>query len=118
MVGPLGAALPDVYTWARHQATKALEAAAEEEPQAITEVVPDLVELLIAFEGLPDGLDFTTTHEVEGYVRNAFAALEAVAEVDPESVLAAFESRGGIDSVEVPGWSDRLSELGTTLESR
>jgi len=99
VVGPLGAALPDVYTWARHQATKALEAAAGEEPQAITDVV-------------------TTTHEVEGYVRNAFAALEAVAEVDPESVLAAFESRGGIDSVEVPGWSDRLSELGTTLESR
>lgn len=117
VAGPLGAALPDVYTWARRQAAMALETAAEEDPRAIRDAVPALVALLVAFDGVPDDdLDWTTKHEIEGSVKAAFGVLERVAEADPESVLAAFEPHGGIESVTVPGRSSRLSALEATLD--
>ena len=66
---------------------------------------------------MPDDLDWTTKHELEGSVDAAFGALETVAAEDPEGVLTAFEAHGGIESVAVPGWSDRLSDLRATLEA-
>ena len=91
----------------------ALEAAAEENPQAIHDVIPDLVAFLVAFDGLPDDDDrhWTATEAVRDYVGYALLALETVAEREPDLVLATFEPHGGIESVTVPGWSDRLSEL-------
>ena len=117
VAGSLGAALPNVYLWARRQAEIALEAAAEEDPQTVRDAVPDLVALLVAFDGVPDGSHFVTRHEIRDYVRYTFMVLEAVAESEPEPVLAAFESHGGIESVEIPGWSNRLSDLKATLEA-
>ncbi|WP_207592872.1 hypothetical protein [Halomontanus rarus] len=116
---PLATALPNVYPWARYQGAMALETAAEEDPQAIRDVVSELVALLVAFDGLPDDddLPWTTTRELNGSVRYAFMVLESVAETDPESVLVAFGSHGGIESVEVPGWSNRLSNLEATLDA-
>jgi len=115
---PLAAALPNVYTWARRQTATALETAAEEDPQAIRDVVSDLVALLVEFDGLPDDdLDWTTKHEIKESIKDAFRVLETVAEEDPESVQAAFEPHGGIESVAVPGWSSRLSDLKATLDA-
>ncbi|WP_245742167.1 hypothetical protein [Natrinema salaciae] len=115
---PLGAALPDVYPWARRQIATALETAAKEDPRAIRDVVSDLVSLLVAFDGLPDDdLDWTTTHELKESIKDAFVVLETVAETDPEPVQAAFEPHGGIESVAVPGWSSRLSDLRATLDA-
>ncbi len=117
VIEPLAAGFPDIYTWARRQAATALETAAQEDPQAIRDAIPELVALLVAFDGLPDDdLDWSIRQEMKASVKDTFETLETVAEEDPESVLAAFEPHGGIESVAVPGWSSRLAGLRAALD--